>query len=459
MTQQDADTTIDALPQLWELAGLARQSQSDRELGFLLANQSLCLAGYRQAVLWLSDEGVFTLSGVVQIEANAPYVLWVDQVARHLRANHAGAARTLTSQDLPEHLAREWADWWPEHALWIPHGLTRDDAASQGASLWLRDEVWTAPEVQRLAQWSEVWWHAFRAKHKTRVRSWGAFKSTMQRWLRAAPDRPWYRQTRVQLTLLLVVVLLCPLRLSVLAPGELVPAHPVVIRSPLDGVIDTFHVQPNQMVKQGQPLFSFDQALIRSRMEVAQQTLATAQADYRQTYQQALIDAKSKAQLALLAGKVEEKRAELVFATEQQQRATVQAPQGGMVLMDDPSEWIGKPVVVGERILRIAEPGDIEVEAWIPLNDAIALQEGAEVSLYLNASPLSPVSARIRYLAHDAVQRPDGQFAYRVRAVLAEPTSHRVGLKGTARIQGHWVPLIYGMLRRPLASVRTYLGV
>ena len=84
MTQQDADTTIDALPQLWELAGLARQSQSDRELGFLLANQSLCLAGYRQAVLWLSDEGVFTLSGVVQIEANAPYVLWVDQVARHL---------------------------------------------------------------------------------------------------------------------------------------------------------------------------------------------------------------------------------------------------------------------------------------------------------------------------------------------------------------------------------------
>jgi hypothetical protein len=458
MTQQDADTSIDALPQLWELAHLARQAQSDRELGFLLVNQSLCLAGYRQAVLWLGDEGVFTLSGVVQIEANAPYVLWVDQVARHLRADHATSARTITAQDLPEHLAQEWADWWPAHALWIPNSLTADDTSSQGASLWLRDEAWLPQDVQHLVQWSEVWWHAFRARHERRVRSWRGLKSTWQRWLRATPDRPWYRQTRYQLTLLLLVVLLCPLRLSVLAPGELVPAHPVVMRSPLDGVIDTFHVQPNQMVKPGQALFSFDQALIRSRMEVAQQTLSTAQADYRQTYQQALVDAKSKAQLALLAGKVEEKRAELVFATEQQQRATVQAPKGGMVLMDDPSEWIGKPVVVGERILRLAEPGDVEVEAWIPLNDAIAFQEGAEVNLYLNASPMSPVSARIRYLAHDAVQRPDGQFAYRVRAVLTEPTSHRVGLKGTARIQGHWAPLIYAVLRRPLAAVRTYVG-
>jgi hypothetical protein len=452
-------TPPDDLLRIWELAAQTRQAKSDRELGFLLVNQTLSLVGYRQAVLWLDGEGVFTLSGVVQIEANAPYVLWVDHVARHLRTQHPNAPVVLTSQDLPELLANEWADWWPAYALWVPDGLTQTETDCKGGSLWIRDDAWDMAEAQRITQWSEVWWHAFRPLHRSQVRSWPALKARVHRWWATTPDRPWYRQTRYRIALLVLVVLLCPFRLSVLAPGELVPAHPVVMRSPLDGVIDTFHIQPNQVVQNNQPLFSFDQALIRSRMEVAQQLLATAQADYRQTYQQALVDAKSKAQLALLAGKIEEKRAELVFATEQQQRATVLAPQAGMVLMDDPSEWIGKPVVVGERILRIASPGDVEVEAWIPLSDAIALSDSASVSLYLNASPLSPVSARIRYLAHDAVQRPDGQYAYRVRATLTEPTEHRVGLKGTARIQGPWVPLVYAMLRRPLAAIRTYLGV
>ncbi|MCY1461352.1 hypothetical protein D9M71_790000 [compost metagenome] len=108
--------------------------------------------------------------------------------------------------------------------------------------------------------------------------------------------------------------------------------------------------------------------------------------------------------------------------------------------------------------MRIATPGDVEVEAWVPLADAIPLEEAAALSLYLNASPLDPVQANLRYLAHDAVQRPDGSYAYRLRARLAEPTGHRVGLKGSAKLRGRWVPLAYWMLRRPLASIRTTIG-
>jgi multidrug efflux pump subunit AcrA (membrane-fusion protein) len=192
---------------------------------------------------------------------------------------------------------------------------------------------------------------------------------------------------------------------------------------------------------------------------VALQSLATAKTDYRQTSQMALADAKSKSQLALLLGKVDEKRAEVDYLNEQLQRARVLSPQAGVVLMDDPAEWMGKPVAVGERILRIAALDDAEVEAWLPLADAIDLQPGAPLSLYLSASPLSPVSAKLRYLAHDAVQRPDGNFAYRVRASLTEKTSHRVGLKGTVKLQGDWVPLCYWAMRRPLATARAYLGL
>ena len=459
MIEHVSKLSPDDLRLLWELTQLAQSASSDRELGFLLTNQTQSWVPYRQSVLWLQDEGVFTLSGVVQLEANAPYVGWVTQVARHVAGQTPDSPRLLTSADLPEHLAREWADWWPAYALWMPKTSSGPQPSTGGASVWLRDEPWSAEDVNRLQSWSGVWWHAFNAVHRPSLSSWSNWKARTQRWLQPVAGRPWYQQGRNRLILVILAIVLFPVRMSVLAPGELVPAHPVVMRSPLEAVIDTFHVQPNQLVSKDQPLFGFDQALIRSRVDVAQQLLATAEADYRQTYQQALNDAKSKAQLALLAGKIEEKRAELIFAKEQLHRATVVAPQGGIVLMDDPSEWIGKPVTVGERILRIATPGDVEVEAWIPLNDAIALPSGASVNLYLNASPLSPVSAQVRYLAHDAVQRPDGIYAYRVRATLSESTTHRVGLKGTARIQGGWVPLAYWLLRRPVAAVRTYLGL
>jgi len=100
----------------------------------------------------------------------------------------------------------------------------------------------------------------------------------------------------------------------------------------------------------------------------------------------------------------------------------------------------------------------MEIEAWLPLADAIPLRENADISLYLNSSPLNPVKATVRYLAHDAVERPDGTFAYRLRATLDGPADHRVGLKGTARVTGRRVPAGYWILRRPAATVRAWIG-
>jgi hypothetical protein len=35
----------------------------------------------------------------------------------------------------------------------------------------------------------------------------------------------------------------------------------------------------------------------------------------------------------------------------------------------------------------------------------------------------------------------------------------RIGLKGTAKLAGERVPLIYWMLRRPLASIRQFIAL
>lgn len=447
---------------LLDLARQARHAESVRELQFLAVNSTHTLAPYRQAALWLREGGVVCLSGVVQIEANVPYVLWLQAVCAQL--TEAGQhPRAVDSTVFPGPLGEAWGDWLPEHVAWLPLNAPAEAAGGDaepmaGGLLLARDEAWTEQELVLLGEWVETWAVLWRARHPARGWHWRQWRTHLREGFRRSQGKRWWQVPATRWALGLLLVLCLPVRLTVLAPGELVPARPAVIRAPLEGVIDTFHVQPNQLVKKDQPLFGFDEALIQSRLEVSRQALATTEAEYRQAAQQALTDAKSKAQLALLTGKIEEKRAEAAFLADQLTRARVLAPQDGIALFDDPSEWIGKPVGVGERIMRIASPDDVEVEAWVPLADAIPLPEEAVVSLYLNASPLSPVDAKLRYLAHDAVERPDGNYAYRLRATLTASTAHRVGLKGTARLQGHRVPMAYWVLRRPLAGIRTYLG-
>ena len=119
---------------LLELSRRARQGGSAAELRFLLVNDSHALAAYRQAGLWLGDAGLQALSGVVQLEANAPYALWLTRVCEQL-----GSVTTpmpVSAQGLPPELAQEWAQWLPAQGLWLP--LPKAPTPASGASPVIR---------------------------------------------------------------------------------------------------------------------------------------------------------------------------------------------------------------------------------------------------------------------------------------------------------------------------------
>ena len=442
---------------LLDLGRRTRQAANVVELEFLAVNDSHDLAPYRQAALWMAGDGIKALSGVVQLEANAPYVQWLDKVCSNL-AKDSSQPRLVAQAQLPAELADEWAEWLPSDGLWLPFSSTPEQKTPAAGLLLARDTPWTSSEMMLLAEWLDIWCNAWQARHPTPAWSWQRWATLVLHWLQPTPGQVWWKQRRILWAAGIFGVLVLPIRLTVLAPGELVAAHPTVIRAPMDGVVGNFLVMPNESVKAGQPLLNLDDASLLSRLEVAQQALSGSQAEYRQAAQLAVTDVKYKGQLALLMGKVEERQAEADSVQGQLERAHIVAPYNGIALFDDPSEWIGKPVVTGERIMRVAAPDDVEVEAWLGVGDAVPLPVGSMVSLYLNASPLFSVPAQVRYVAHDAMQRPDGNYAYRVRAALDGKTEHRVGLKGTAKLSGSWVPLIYWVLRRPVAAIRQMIG-
>lgn len=438
---------------LLDMIRQAVRTDTAAELEYMAVNASHALAPYRQAALWTSEQGVVALSGIVQREANAPYTQWL---AGLCHAQISPVPTRVEAADVAPEFAGQWQDWAPPCGLWLPWA---SPSQGRGGVLLLRDLPWMDDEVELLAEWINVWQHAYRAKLSASGWSLRALRERLFPAPGAGAPRPWYRRPPIVAGLAVAGLLLCPVRLSVLAPGELVAADAAVVRSPLEGIIERFHIRPNQSVKAGQPLFDFDQAQLAARAAVVQQALATAEAEYRQSAQQALIDAKAKSQLATLQGKIEERRTEAQFLAGQVARATVVAPRDGVVLFDDPSEWQGRPVGPGERILRVADPQKVEVEAWLPIADAIPFGDRADATLYLSASPLDPVPASLRYVAFDASQRPDGSYAYRVRANVAGSTAHRIGLKGTVRLSSGWVPLGYWVFRRPWSLIRQTLGV
>ena len=437
---------------LISLGQRARQAASLDELGFLLVNDSKMLSGYRQALLWSQSQGVTHLSGVVMPERHSPFMQWAGKLCEHLSAKPNLAFKTLSVVDLANALQDGWGQWMPQQVWWMPI-----DSGPELTGLLVADDALNEPTLPLWREWVAVW--SLAADRLRRVESQSVMGAVRNWFRQQKQDRDWRKSRLLWGVAAALLVLLIPVRLTVVGQGELVPREPVVVRAPLDGVIHEFHVSPNQVVKAGDALFSYDNEVVRSRLLMAQQSLATAQAEYRQAAQSALNDPRAKFQIASLVGKVQEKQAELKFLTEQVNRTTVTAPQAGMVLFDEVSEWIGKPVQTGERVVRMADPADVELEIWVNLADAVPLKVGDEAKLFLAASPLDSIEADVRWVGYEAQPRPDGTFAYRVRASIADKSAFMVGAKGTARVSAERVPLVYWLLRKPLAVVRGYLWV
>ena len=110
--------------------------------------------------------------------------------------------------------------------------------------------------------------------------------------------------------------------------------------------------------------------------------------------------------------------------------------------------------------MQLADPRDAAVLVWLPVADALNLEPGAPIRLFLHTSPLNPLSATLLQTSYQAVMSPEGVSAYRLRGQFEEGTERaRIGLRGTARVSGDWATLGYYLFRRPIAAVREWTGL
>jgi hypothetical protein len=434
---------------LVQLVKRARHAETAQELAFIMVNETHSLAPYRQAVLWRREAKgrgrVVAISGGAVVERNAPITLWLNRALARLDPDQTDAPRPVAAADLSGALGEEWSEWLPAHALWVP--LALDPGHVLGALLLAREQPWSEGERHIVQELADGFAHA-----------WAGFLGGRRRSLLA---RMWDRRRAIQLVIAAVVigVMWLPITLSALAPAEVVSFKPTIVRAPFDGVVDHFAVEPNAPVKEGQTLLELDPRAIQNKLEVAGKELAVAEAEYRQAAQEAVFDDKSRAKLAVLKARADQRRTDVTYAQSLLDRIHVTASRSGLALFDEPNDWIGRPVTIGERLLEIADPAQGELEIWLPVADAITLKPGAEVEFFLNIAPGAPLSAKLSQASYEATLSPANLLGYRLRATLDDPARMpRIGLRGTAKIYGEKVTLFYYLARRPLAAARQFLG-
>ncbi|GEN26245.1 efflux RND transporter periplasmic adaptor subunit [Halomonas cupida] len=448
MSAHEQPSPVSLAPLLTALRDRAMAAESSAALAFSIANDPYPLLRFRQALVLSTtarDIRVACVSGLATPREQTPYLQWLKRAGRWLDAQQKDATPQVLSRDhleLPDDIAEGWSQWWPAVVWCVPlHGR---DGQRLGLAVFLLDQSPPQTLREQMPALANCW--AF---------CWQALEPKRRKWRVPGKRIAWL------LLVAAVAVMFIPVRQSALAPAQIISHDSMLITSPLDGVVADMLVAPNQSVSRDTPLFRLDTTSLESRAEVLRQQLAVAEAELNAAGSLAFDDASSMAEIARLRAQRDQRQAELEGVEAELARTTVHAPTSGVAIYRDEDDWQGRPVSTGERILQLADPGQPEIEVQLAVADAIALEPGSEVTLFLTAYPLEPIKGEIIETNYQARPDDNGVAAYRLVASIDadDDTEHaRLGLYGTARLYGEEVSLGYYLMRRPISALRAWTG-
>jgi hypothetical protein len=447
--KQKASTEPSAVVVLLRVEGEARGARSISELALLVANETRKLTRSQQVfVLAKAATGelqVEAASSMTAVDRQIPLIQWIERTVRRADSD-AGLtlAREFTLQSYGETTDPLTSSYPFREALWFP--LCDKAGALFAGVLLLRSEPWTSAEtalVRRLSvTFAQAWY-------------WIATSKSVR------PKFQISRQRGIVVALVSSIICLFPVSMTTLAPIEIAARDPSVVTASIDGVIQDIPVAPNSLVAIGDVLVRFSDTILRNRLEVAERELQVADARIKKNMLLAMTDIRGRHELALARSELTVKTAERDYARELLGRAQVTATRSGIAIFGDKRDLLGKPISTGERIMEIADLAEVEIRIDVPVADSIILSNDKRAKIFLDSDPLRPREATIVHGDYQAKMRDSGNVAFRIIARFADNAAEppRLGIRGTAQLYGDRVPLMYYLLRRPLAVMRQWTGV
>ncbi len=440
---ENADSAM--LAGLLQYEGDVRRQGGVPELLYYVANETRRVVPYAQMFILRQarlNDGfhVVCASSLATVDRNAPLIHATEKLVAALAQSHGlDSARDFSARALSDDPAlHEYPyDAW----RWQP--LVDSEGVVFAGLLVMRDVGFREGEAFRLERVSETVAHSWRALTGDRpVRRLGRFG----------------RKERLGLIIATALIMLYPVQMSALAPVEIVAARPFTVAAPFSGVIARINVAPNDSVKKGQALVTFDDVKLSNELKLAEEKLAVAKTRLERSTNSAFGGTDETHDIATMQAEYELAQSEYNFARDVMALSIIKAPRNGMALFSDRRDWEGRAVNVGEPIMQVADPGQINMRIDLPAAEQMALAKGARVKVWLDAQPVWAIEGRVENASYQARPTAAGILAF---AVTAKPVSGlpRIGSRGTAQLYGRWVPLGYSILRRPISSIRQMVGI
>ena len=422
-----------SLAALLQFEAEVRRQPTEAELVYHVANESRRIVTYDQMfVLRHARIGdgyhVIAASSIAVVDRNAPMIAHIETTIAKMNVVEAQAFVEVI-EDYPF-----------DHWHWQP---MRDADGSVFAGLLVaRTTPLREGEAFRVGRIAETVEHGWRALSGGKP---------------VKPIKKLGKRERRGIAIVLGIIALLPVRMTALAPVEVVAARPFVIAAPFAGVVQRLDIPPNSFVRKGQPLVQFDDTKMRNELGIATEKLAVARARVERASTAVFGAVEESREISITRAEFELAQAEHAYATDMMTKSRILAPRDGMAIYTDRREWEGRAVNTGEAIMQVADPGDVSLRIDLPAHEQMALEAGSPVKIWLDSQPLWSLDARLERASFQARMTPENILAF---ALTAKPiaSSPRIGSRGTARVYGRWVPLAYSMLKRPISSARQYLG-
>ena len=98
----------------------------------------------------------------------------------------------------------------------------------------------------------------------------------------------------------------------------------------------------------------------------------------------------------------------------------------------------------------------------LPVTQAIFLEEGAVVKAFFDNDPTNSWSGKVKYISYKPELTEENILSYKITADFENINENNyipsIGLRGTAKIYSNEVTLFFYLFRKPITSIRQWIG-
>ena len=427
----------------------AREARDKDELNFLVVNETREIINYTNSFLLLKSPTdkyhVNAISDLATVDRTAPLVTFVEDFMNDKSLKDLKEIELIDLEKFTKAMKRKKPNNIPQYLLCVP--IFSPQKGLQGYLILSRNDPFKENESELLRHLSRTYGHAY-----------NTFLSNYS--IKDFLNKNFSGRKRWIIIVIVFLILVFPIRMTSTAPVEVVAKNPYLVTSPFDGVVKKIITNNNDKVKSGDLLVILEDTDLLNDFNLAKQSLRLAETELLRSRQSSFTDNEEKSRLAELVVRVDLKKAELQSSQQKLKNSKIYSEQKGVAIVDRKLDWQGRPVAVGEKILTIADPKEIEFLIWLPVKDSIVIKENSKVRVFLDVNPISPYKGKLLRSTYEPELSPEEVLSYKlVSSFESNKKTPRIGLRGTAKVYGSRVILFYYLFRKPITFVRQLIGV